>query len=106
MKKILFIIGVLLLFDTTVFATCPLDSKACSITAFDESLIRAPFKPIYNEYDGNADFGSDPFVRLSPAQRQELDRNFQLKNGAEVQSNPYNSDCQFGVCLPDRNRFN
>lgn len=90
----------------SVFATCPLDGGSCSVAAYDQSVVRAPFKPIYGEYGGNADFGDNPFIRLNPLERPELGRNFHMKNEMEMDTNGYNSGCQFGVCLPDRNRFN
>ena len=106
MKKILLISVGFLFSALSVIATCPLEGGTCSVAAFDQSIIRAPFNPIYGEYGGNADFGEDPLIRLNPAQRPELGRNFQMKNELEMNTDSYNSDCQFGVCLPDRNRFN
>lgn len=105
MKKILlFVFGLCIV--TPVFAVCPLDATTCSVAAYDQSVIRAPFKPIYKEIGGAVEFGDNPFIRLSPAERPELNRNFHMKNELEMNTDGYNSDCQFGVCLPDRNRFN
>ena len=106
MNKVLmmFVAGVYM--SLPVFATCPLDSVECSVAAFDQSVIRAPFKPIYSEYGSGVDFGEDPVIRLNPVERVELDRNFHMKNEMKMNQDSYNSDCQFGVCLPNRIKFN
>ena len=98
MKKI-FITGLLLSFSTIAYATCPLEGGSCAI-ATDIPIIRERFKPIYSEYDSAADFGGNPFIRLTPTERPELERDFRTKNEMNNETN-YDSGCQFGVCLPN-----
>lgn len=97
MKKIKFV-GIAFLFPVLcAFAACSLEENVCTATT-DIDVIRQPFTPIYNEY-GDADFGDDPFVRISPADRSQVNQTFRTQN--EMQNrNSYDSNCQFGVCLP------
>ena len=81
-----------------VSASCSLEGDFCTATT-DIDVIRQPFKPIYNEYGGNADFGDDPVVRISPADRSHIHQTFRTQNEMQNRNN-YDSNCQFGVCLP------
>ena len=81
-----------------VSAMCSIDGNTCT-AATDLEIIRYPFTPIYNEYGSEADFGGDPFVRISPADRSHIHQSFRTQNEMQNRNN-YDSNCQFGVCLP------
>ncbi len=96
MKKM--IIAAILLVNAGIgFAACSIDGLVCSAT--DAARIREPYKPMYQNYDKAADFNGEPFIRLAPADRSSVDRTFKDHNQLQNQ-NQYNSNCQFGVCLP------
>lgn len=96
MKKI-YIIAILITGAGAAYASCSVDGLVC--TASDAALIREPYKPIYQNYDKAADFAGQPFIRLAPADRSNVDRTFKDHNQLQNQKQ-YNSNCQFGVCLP------
>lgn len=99
MKKIFILTVVIAAITGISNATCSINDINTVCTANDTARIREPYKPIYNDYGRSADFGGDPFVRLSPANRNNVDRNFKNQNPQQEQKQ-YNANCQFGVCLP------
>ena len=96
MKKFYFLCTSLLL-GLVANATCPITEGVCTAST-DIETIRQPFTPIYNEYS-DADFGDNPFVRISPADRSQVNQTFRTQNEMQNRNN-YDSNCQFGVCLP------
>lgn len=96
MKKIL-ILSIIALFALPALASCPIDGGACTASNWDSKpLIRKylpdrlddiqrtdAFKPQYFQPYNDTLINAEPTV--SPA----------------ASINQYNSNCQFGVCLPD-----
>ena len=97
MNKIFIITALFILSAGISCASCPIDGLVCS--ASDAARIREPYKPIYNDYGRSADFGGEPFVRIAPADRSNVERSFKDHNQLQNQ-NQYKANCQFGVCLP------
>ncbi len=98
MKKIS-LMSICMLVGLIANASCPIDGNGGVCTAVtDIDIIRQPFTPIYNEYS-DADFGDNPFVRISPADRSQVHQTFRTQNEMQNRNN-YDSNCQFGVCLP------
>ena len=80
------------------FASCPINGDGVCTATNDLNTIRQPYQPIYQEYGDNANF-SNPFIRLSPADNSQIERTFRTQNEMQNTRN-YDSNCQFGVCLP------
>lgn len=101
MKKILIlsfilIVGVFL----PSFATCPIDEGAtvCSVPGFREKV-----PPIYNPSSHIKEFSGSPEARLNPLDRSDIRNEASSFTPTESNFN-YNSSCQFGVCLQNRDR--
>ena len=99
MKKMFLIITCLLFCANLSYSACAIENTNTVCTATDAARIREPYKQIYRDYSGNADFNGEPFIRISPADRSSVERTFKDHNELQNQSQ-YDSNCQFGVCLP------
>ena len=100
MKKFFTIIS-LLCFTLPLNAMCPIDDNAtvCTLPGF-----RAPFTPTYNPQSNINEFADTPEARLKPIQRDDVIQE-QTREFAPIESNfNYNSSCQFGVCLKNREK--
>ena len=99
MKKDLFVILCVIVFAGVANASCPVDG-VCTATN-DLNMIRKSYQPIYQDVSGNVNF-DDPLIRLSPADNSQVERTFRTQNEMQNTTN-YDSNCQFGVCLPSDN---
>lgn len=98
MKK--YFILAAMLFSMPVFALCSIEEGAetCSISAG----FREEMSPTYNPQSSIKEFSGTPEARLNPIKRDNTDN--QSRSFAPAESNfNYNSSCQFGVCLQNRN---
>lgn len=99
MKK-LFIITSLLIVSLCLpsFATCPIEEGAtvCSVPGFREKV-----PPIYNPSSHIKEFSGSPEARLTPLDRSDIRKEADSFAPSESNFN-YNSSCQFGVCLQNR----
>lgn len=94
MKKFLILL-VMTVFSLPVFASCPIEGGACTASNWDST-------PLQQKYLPN---------RLQDLQRTDAftPQYFQPFNDALINTEPsaaapvqdYNSNCQFGVCLPE-----
>ena len=99
MKKIFILSSILIVSALSpVFAMCSIDESAtvCSVPGFREKV-----SPIYNPNSQIKEFSGSPEARLTPLNRSDI-RN--EANGFAPSENNfnYNSSCQFGVCLQNR----
>ena len=99
MKKI-FILSSILIVSVFLpsFAMCPVDegTTVCSVPGFREKV-----SPIYNPSSHIKEFSGSPEARLNPLDRSDI-RN-EANSFAPSENNfNYNSSCQFGVCLQNR----
>ncbi len=100
MKKF-FIITLLLGFALPLKAVCPVDDNAtvCTLPGF-----REPFTPTYSPKSNINEFADSPEARLNPIHRDEEIQK-QTREFDPIESNfNYNSSCQFGVCLENREK--
>lgn len=99
MKKIFILSSILIVSALSpVFAMCSIDESAtvCSVPGFREKV-----SPIYNPNSQIKEFSGSPEARLTPLNRSEI-RN-EANSFAPSENNfNYNSSCQFGVCLQNR----
>ena len=98
MKKIFILLG--LITSIPVFAMCSIDdANVCS-----SSLpgMREEFSSRYNPKSNINEFSNTPEARLNPIKRDNIE--YQMRQFAPTENNfNYNSSCQFGVCLENRN---
>ena len=99
MKKI-FILSSILIVSMLLpsFATCPIEEGAtvCSVPGFREKV-----SPIYNPNSHIKEFSGSPEARLNPLDRSDIRK--EADSFAPTENNfNYNSSCQFGVCLQNR----
>lgn len=100
MKKILILSTILIVsMFLPCFATCPIDEGAtvCSVPGFREKV-----SPIYNPNSYIKEFSGSPEARLTPLNRSDIRTEADSFAPSENNFN-YNSSCQFGVCLQNRN---
>ena len=100
MKKILILSTILIVsMFLPCFATCPIDEGAtvCSVPSFREKV-----SPIYNPNSHIKEFSGSPEARLTPLNRSDIRKEADSFAPSESNFN-YNSSCQFGVCLQNRN---
>ena len=99
MKKIFILSSILIVSASSpVFAMCSIDESAtvCSVPGFREKV-----SPIYNPNSQIKEFSGSPEARLTPLNRSDI-RN-EANSFAPSENNfNYNSSCQFGVCLQNR----
>ena len=99
MKKIFILSSILIVSALSpVFAMCSIDENAtvCSVPGFREKV-----SPIYNPNSQIKEFSGSPEARLTPLNRSDI-RN-EANSFAPSENNfNYNSSCQFGVCLQNR----
>lgn len=99
MKKIFILSSILIVSALSpVFAMCSIDESAtvCSVPGFREKVL-----PIYNPNSQIKEFSGSPEARLTPLNRSDI-RN-EANSFAPSENNfNYNSSCQFGVCLQNR----
>lgn len=99
MKKIFILSSILIVSALPpVFAMCSIDESAtvCSVPGFREKV-----SPIYNPNSQIKEFSGSPEARLTPLNRSDI-RN-EANSFAPSENNfNYNSSCQFGVCLQNR----
>ena len=99
MKKIFILSSILIVSALSpVFAMCSIDESAtvCSVPGFREKV-----SPIYNPNSQIKEFSGSPEARLTPLNRSDI-RN-EANSFAPSENNfNYNSSCQFGVCLQNR----
>ena len=99
MKKIFILSSILIISALSpVFAMCSIDESAtvCSVPGFREKV-----SPIYNPNSQIKEFSGSPEARLTPLNRSDI-RN-EANSFAPSENNfHYNSSCQFGVCLQNR----
>lgn len=103
MKKILFLCSLLLFSSSIVKASCSIEQLGVCTATNDISTIRRAYQPIYQDKSGNANF-DNPFIRLTPADNSQVERTFRTQNEMQNTTN-YDSNCQFGVCLPSDNNL-
>ena len=99
MKKIIILSSILIVSALLPsFATCPIDESAtvCQVPGFREKV-----SPIYNPSGNIKEFSGSPEARLNPIDRSDTRR--EANSFAPQENNfNYNSSCQFGVCLQNR----
>ena len=99
MKKIFILSSILIVSALSpVFAMCSIDESAtvCSVPGFREKV-----SPIYTPNSQIKEFSGSPEARLTPLNRSDI-RN-EANSFAPSENNfNYNSSCQFGVCLQNR----
>lgn len=99
MKKI-FILSSILIVSAFLpsFAMCSVDegTTVCSVPGFREKV-----SPIYNPNSQIKEFSGSPEARLTPLNRSEIRKEANSFAPSENNFN-YNSSCQFGVCLQNR----
>ena len=99
MKKIFIFFCLLLTVPT--FAMCSVEEGA-TLCSSSVAGIREEFSPTYNPQSGISEFSNTPEARLKPIKRNDIE--YQMRKFAPSESNfNYNSSCQFGVCLENRN---
>lgn len=98
MKKIITTLFAICFTTVIANATCPIEADGICTASNDINIIRQPYQPIYQEKSGNANF-DNPFIRLNPADNSQVERTFRTQNEMQNTTN-YDSNCQFGVCLP------
>lgn len=97
MKKFLIYSAILIALPS--YAVCSIEGgeTVCSLPGFREQV-----SPIYSPQTNINEFSGSPEARLKPMERSDI--RVQTENFPKVESNyNYNSNCQFGVCLMDRN---
>ena len=97
MKKFLLILSLLIVLPS--FAACSIDigESVCSLPN-----VREPFSPIFSSNENISDFSDSPVIRLNPIKHGEIESEFRNFSPNESNYN-YNSSCQFGVCMENRN---
>lgn len=99
MKKIFIFFCLLLTVPT--FAMCSVEEGA-TVCSSSIAGIREEFSPTYNPQSGISEFSDTPEARLKPIKRDNIE--YQMRQFEPTESNfNYNSSCQFGVCLKNRN---
>ena len=99
MRKTLIILGILL--SVPAFAMCPIDDNE-AVCSSSVPGMRAQFTPTYNPQSAISEFSDTPEARLNPIKRDNIE--YQMRQFAPTENNfNYNSSCQFGVCLENRN---
>lgn len=99
MKKAFLVYAILSL---PVFAMCPIDENningenVCSIGSF-----REPYNPNFSATSSNVRELDSASVK-HPLDNSNLDN--KMRDFSGTRNDGYNSNCQFGVCLPDRTR--
>ena len=99
MKKIFILSSILIVSALSpVFAMCSIDESAtvCSVPGFREKV-----SPIYNPNSQIKEFSGSPEARLKPLNRRDISNEANSFAPSENNFN-YNSSCQFGVCLQNR----
>ena len=98
MKKIFLFLSFVIAMPA--FGLCSIDeATVCSSSV---PGMREEFTPTYNPKSGISEFSGTPEARLNPIKRDNIE--YQMREFAPTESNfNYNSSCQFGVCLENRN---
>ena len=100
MKKIKKIIlaFVLALFSVPAFATCPIDSGACTaLSNWESKPLQQKYAPNYIQEIQKPNAFQPNYI--TPYHNELI--NTETTNAtAKPPSSDYNSNCQFGVCLP------
>ena len=99
MKKIFILSSILIVSALSpVFAMCSIDESTtvCSVPGFREKV-----SPIYNPNSQIKEFSGSPEARLTPLNRSDI-RNEANSFAPSENTFNYNSSCQFGVCLQNR----
>ena len=93
MKKLILIVGSL--FFLPAFASCPIDEGVCTASNWDSGTLQEKYAPNsldnYNRTDAFRPTYVVPYYDLL------------INKGSSkqiIESNDYNSNCQFGICLP------
>lgn len=97
MKKFLIFAAFCLALPT--YAMCSLDENATACTA---QGLREEMSPTYNPQSNIKEFSGTPETRLNPIKRDTAE-NMQRSFAPSESNYSYNSSCQFGVCLQNRN---
>lgn len=96
MKK--FLIFAAFCFAIPTYAMCSIDDGATACTA---QGLREEMSPTYNPQSNINEFSATPEARLNPIKPESSE--YQPRSFAPSESNySYNSNCQFGVCLQNR----
>lgn len=98
MKKLPFLLFVLLIVTTKVFASCPIDDNttSCSIASFQRPV---PMQRTYTQQSSIKEYSDTPETRLKPSQDERASRNLR-SFGPQPADYSYNTSCLFGVCNP------
>ena len=98
MKKNLVMILFMVFNAGNCFAMCSVDDVSiCTVSGFREQV-----SPIYAPKYNVSEFSASPEARLNPVDRSDIGQ--QIREFAPTESNySYNSSCQFGVCMKNRN---
>ncbi len=95
MKRFLTLIAIIL-FSLPTFATCPIDGGACTASNWDSTPLQQKYLPDrLNDLQRTDAFKPNYFEPYHDA----LINTENSTKGAPI--NDYNSNCQFGVCLPE-----
>ena len=96
MKKIL-ILTILSLFTVPAFATCPIDGGACTASVWDSKPLQQRYIP--NRLDDIKQPNAFQPTYITPYR----DMLINTDSNPSLPTNNYDSNCQFGVCLPSKN---
>lgn len=96
MKKIL-ILMVLSVFSIPAFAACSLTGGACTASVLDNSTLQDKYVPNRLEQIQKTDAFTPQYV--TPYQNMMINTETPSSSIGN-ESKDYNSNCQFGVCLP------
>ncbi len=96
MKKILCILSLLL--PLSAFASCPIDGGACTASNWDSTPLQEKYLPNRLQQLQRTDAFKPNY--FEPYHDALINTEPAAVNGAAAPVNDYNSNCQFGVCLP------
>ncbi len=101
MKKILIILGISVVSSISVYASCPIDEGVCSASSvWDRTPIQQKYLPDRLQDIQKSDAFRPNYIQ--PYDDMMLNTEGESVNSSLPQTRDYNSNCQFGVCLPEQ----
>lgn len=97
LKKILYILIAAAMVTTNAFAICSLRSGVCEVETGQASSLQEKYIP------NNLDNEKRPHTYKTESYQKLDEKLINTGSSEEINKNPnYNSDCQFGNCIPGR----